>query len=674
MQEKADERTEETMQAVNGEARPAAAPVFSRPRTEKLVYGLLLALLVLSLFWPAAYYGWANYDDQAIILENPILKESGLPGLRKIFSFFSSRSYYPMRLLSLKADHALWGTDPAGYHLTNVLVHLANTLLLYAFFLRAFPREKRGGPVFAFFTAAFFGLHPCVVDSVAWIAGREELLMLFFLLCGLHLIPGMPAAREKRLLRHVLIAYMAAFSCLSNIYGALFPAFALLCYRLVGGEKRPARLFRLTWYLWLISGAVFFLKLLSMGIYDETLDAVYFPFVPGALRNMGPIFSKAYNEQILSLAVDDRLRLVISLFGQNVLHLIAPLRLPVMYPNLYPVSYFSAPVLAGLLLLAACAWALVRVRRKPLALFCLGWFLVALLPAAQIFPHHIYRADRFLYLPLIGFFGFLSWAALSAARKGRAAPGPDGSRLSRVLLLAYLGLLALRAASHLPVWSDALTLHTFCVRNAPGFYQVHEYLAAELYNRGDFDEAASEYEAAVRLAPQRRYLWMQVVKSLGAGGRIPEAEGLLRRELARAPEDYVLWNNLGLVLGQQKRYEESVEAFREALKYSPEKAVIHLNVAANYMEREMYALAEEEMEKAVSADPRNPVALYNLGMARERRRDFSGALALYRESARHAPGYLAPRTRARLLQDLLDKGLAAPPPGPWADALPEGGP
>ncbi|MEW5735060.1 MAG: tetratricopeptide repeat protein [Thermodesulfobacteriota bacterium] len=645
---------------------------------QKVVYGLLLCALVCSLFWPAVFYRYANYDDQTVVFENPILKEPGLSGLRKVFSFFSIKSFYPMRLASFAVDHALWGLDPSGYHLTNILIHLLNVLLVYTFFLRAFPRTKGGGAAFAFFTAAFFGLHPSVVDSVAWIAGREELLMLFFLLCGLHFTLNMPAQGEKRLLRHVLIAYLGAFSCLSNIYGAVFPALAVLGYRLCGGERGAVRLIRLTWYLWLIAGAAFFIKLVSLGVYDQESNAVLFPFVPEAIRNAGTLLSKTYHETLASLPVADRVRLIIGLYGLNVLHLLAPLWLPVMYQNMYPASYWSAPVLAGLAAAAITAVAVYRARKDPLPLFCLGWFLIALAPGAQIVPHHIYRADRFLYLPLIGFFGALCYPVLSASRRrGETAGKPAASTRTgaRALLLVYLGLLAARAAMHLPVWSDPLTLHSYCVKQSPDFYLVHQYLAAELFNERDYDRSAAEYEKALRLDPSQRYQWMNMVKALTAGGRIAEAEERLRKGLAENPEDYVLWNDLGLVLGQRQKFDESVEAFRKGIPYAPNKAVLHLNIAANYIQRHLYEQAFDELARAREADPKNAFVLYQLGLAMERRGDLQQALSLYRQAARLAPGYLAPRSRERMLAEMMRQAqpMPAPPmeaPGPALGGIP----
>lgn len=628
-----------------GEA--ATPPPLLFLRIEPLLRPAFLALLVLSLFWPAFFYDFANYDDLDTVTSNPFIRDLSPDGLKRIFTFFSLQSYYPVRLLSVAADYSFWGLDPRGYHLTNVLVHLLNTLLAYALFVRlkksAGPLEA-GGRRTAFWAAALFGLHPSVVDSVAWISGREELLMLLFLLCALHVhMYALKARGPARFLLFVLTGYLAAFSCLSNILGVTAAPLALAMSFLVFGQRRPARLLAETWHLWLLALAAFFIKLVSLGVYDQSTQAVLFPYVPSAIRNYGFLIGKSYMSQAATLDAVERARLVISLFGANLFQVLFPARLPVMYENLYPGSFFTQGILRGYLALALTAFAFRLARKKPLALFGLSWFIISLLPSAQIIPHHIFRADRFLYLPLAGFALFASVMAHEAQR-------PATRRWAGVLFALWAAALSARASAHLPVWADALTLHSYCVSQNPNNALVRRYLGVEYARLSMYDEALVHLKEAVRLAPDRNEFWAIVFNTYVRSGRLAEAEDFARQGTAQAPGNHVRWNDLGMILAMQKKRDEALKAFEKALSISPDDDTVNLNKGCLLFDMGKSPQALDHLRKAVKSNPKNSVALFRLGEALEAQGQKDEAMGQYREAVRWAPGYLPPRRRLKELE------------------------
>ena len=626
-----------------------------RQRGPSYAYPLALAALTLALFWPAFFYGFANYDDLDTITSNPLVRDLSLNGIGRIFTFFSLQSYYPVRLLSMAVEYALWGPSPQGYHVVNVFIHLLSILLLYALFLRVSREsgvEDAGARPMAFAGAAFFGLHPVIVDSVAWICGREELLMLLFLLSALHLhISARKSRGPARLLLFVLTAYAAAFSCLANVLGVTAPLLAILYEAVIARNRRPLSMLRVTWPLWLISAAAFFIKLVSLGILDPNSKSVLFPYVPDALRNAGNLIEKSYVTQALTLDLAERLRLVVSLFGANVLQVFFPARLPVMYENTYPPAFLSAAVFLGFAAAAATAVLVFRCRRERLVIFGVLWFLASLLPSAQIVPHHIWRADRFLYLPLAGL-------ALASARLSALPEKALKRRAAGLFLWLWIAILSARAAAHLPVWSDAENLHRFCVAQSPGYFLVHRYLGAELARQRRFDEAIPHLVEAVRLAPNRGDLWITAIKAFMEAGRKAGALEFAREGVKARPRDATRYNDLAVLLGQMKRYPEALVQLDKALALDPKSDVYAYNRASCLMEMGRRDEAFAGFQHALALNPDNPYALYHTGLELEARGRLPEAIEIYRRAVRRVPGYLPPRRR---LAALLGRTA---PPGP----------
>ena len=618
----------------------------------KWFFPLVLAAVAGALYWQSIFYDWANYDDIWLIIKNPFVRSLGLENLNKMFTFFSLRSYYPIRVLSLAVDYAFWGLNPMGFHLSNLLFHLANIWLLYGLAARlgaAGGLDKNRARVLAFMAAAFFGLHPAMVDVVASLAGREELLMLFFFLICLHLQMLARASSNKLLLR-VLIAYACAFSCASNIMGIMIPFVVTLYLLLVEREKKLSVLAACTWFLWAIALAAFFLKMLSLGIWDQEVKEITFPHVPTALRNTGEIFSHVRLGEGLTLALPDRIRTVISLFGQNVMHIFHPAVMPVIYPNTYPPSFWDTKILWGLFCMGAAVLALWLARRKPVVLFCLGWFLLGLLPSAQIMPHHIFRADRFLYLPMAGLSIACAWAVCGDDWRRR-------KKKAQALFLCFVFLLSVRSSLHLNVWSDALRLHQYCVETSPDNYMVYQYLGGEYVREWMYDEAKKTYLQALKVEPDQEPLWVLLLECLVKAGRPAEAEAQAERAIRLYPRNANFHNNLGLILAKNGKRDQAIAEMEKALALDPENENFYVNLGTLLIKAGRRDDGMEHYRQALGVNPRNALAHHFLGMELEKMGYPNNALAHYRAAVRYRPGYLPAHVS---LRRLLGKELSRP--------------
>jgi Flp pilus assembly protein TadD len=749
-------------------SRPAAESPVKGRRLAAAGLAAALVTAILIVFLPAMDFAFIYYDDDRQILDNPFVKQLSLENVSWVFTHFCITSYYPVRLLSYAVDYHFWGANPQGYRLTNTAIHAANVLLLFWLLVRlgrgareagrgdpqvALTRvaglepaaEAAGDPVTASPAASAAGsgvrraeaagtraavlwrlgaagaaagilaVHPVVVEPVVWIPGREELLMTFFALACVHFhIWARRAADGGEGLRrvgvlHLLAAVACAMACLCNVVGAVIP-FLVVAYDVAVIRMRRIRpILTGTGFLWAIAAGTIVLKQVG-----EPGDNPSSPLVT-----------------IGHLAISQRAAVVFNGFRQNLTSLVWPADLSLQYPHVVPASLFSFGPLLGLAFLLAMVPVLWCVRRRPLALWGLSWFLLALLPTAQIIPHHIFRADRFLYLPLVG----LTVAAASGL--GRLV---ERSRLGRVLLavpVAVLVVFGVVSSRYLPVWRDPVTLFGYCVALTPDNAEAHNGLGVALVHVGDHTRAVEHYRRAIALVPE----YVQAQSNLGScllrQGKLDEAiqhlqtavalnpqhaeshanlgVALMRKgqlaeaqrhlEIARdlTPFLYEVYDNLGVVLVREGKYREAQAYHEQALRLNPDSDEAHFNraTALLYQGRLDEALREFEttfllnpkhaqacsnygvallragrvaeavrsLQEAVRLNPQYDDAYNNLGYALALQGDFRAAASAYEQALRISPGYVrAMNNLARLLATCPD---AAVRNGPRAVQLAE---
>ncbi|MBN1676513.1 MAG: tetratricopeptide repeat protein [Kiritimatiellae bacterium] len=604
----------------------------------------VLTAAVTVLFLPTVGYDFAFYDDNYQVLENPLIRDLGPSGLARMFSGFSLTSYYPMRLLSFAVDYRLWGLKPAGYHLTNVLIHVLNSILVYLLCLRLQKagqsrtdgeleparRRGKGGSivatrfVWAMAFALLFGVHPVAVEPVAWIGGREELLMLCFLLCSVHLqVRAMElegdaprdSGRRRAVLR-VLAVFAAALACLSNVLGAIAPFLAVALELCLGGReglpscKRALRVAGRTWAYWLLAAAAIVLKKIgaTLDVHHEVVDRV-------------------------AMTVPQRVLTAVGLYGLNLRTLGWPAHLAVMYPKRVVESALTPGVAGGLAAAALTVWAGWLGRRNRLFLLGLCWFLVSLAPSAQLIPHHILRADRFLYLPLVGAVLALRFG-LERVRRLRGYGGVAG-----LCLLGCAGLLWVRSALHRPIWRDSVKLFRHELAADNDNLVAHYNLANLLARDGRREEAARHYAEAVRIRPDFATGYSKLAAVLTELGRLDEAMRHYSAAIALRTDDADLYNNFGAALAAKGDVAAALGHYSTALRLNPEHKSAHCNlgVALDAMGQPFDAAAQ--YVEALRIDPEYADAHNNLAIILARQGRAADAIRHYSAALQTKPDY-----------------------------------
>lgn len=676
----------------------------------RLYLGLLgLACAVFVFFSPSIRFDFTDCDERAQIEHNPLVQSLTARNVVRMFSQRSLASYYPVRILSFAFDYKQWTLNPSGYHLSNVLLHTINVLLVFLLIRRlllatrpaqtaAAPREPPPAMTgAALLGLTVFALHPLVVEPVTWVAGREELLMVFFTALCFHLHIAAPQSTTEPNTSpawhtHAFAAGAALaclLACLSNVVGATIPLL-VLAFDLTLGRARNTRatlvrhLVRV-WPMWVTATAIIVAKNIGLNIHRGPAGVLPDIAMPLGLR-------------ILT---------VFNTYGHNLISLLRPTQLALNYPPTIPESAADPGVLVGLFGALLTGALLLSSRHKNRTLLLGGlWFLIALAPGAQLFAHHIYRADRFFYLPLVG----LSIAVAAALRNPMTAPRRRGS----VLTLCIPPVLAMAAFSMLQMryWKDsqacfervlainpgspmahnnlgyklvededyegAIAHYSAALKTNPFYVRAHSNIGFALAKQGHLDQAMRHFSAALAIKPNDAESYRSMGTALMESGDPEAAVAQLsaavalcpnsleyRRELAllfarlgryeKAAEHYsqllaVLPNSaethnaFGLALKKTGRLEQAMAHFSAALELRPHLAQAHNNLGSALAAQERYELAIPHFSEAIRTDPTLAEAYSNLGLAQailgrmhEAARNFSKALDIDPtfEKARH---------------------------------------
>jgi tetratricopeptide (TPR) repeat protein len=459
-----------------------------------------VAGVTAAAFLPVLRNGFVNWDDPANIVDNPHFRGFDVARLRWMFTTFHMGHYHPLSWLSLAADHSLWGMNPAGYHLTSLLLHSANAALFYFLALGllrlAIPAAAQGLRLqtCAALAALLFSLHPLRVESVAWASERRDVLSAFFYL-GSILLYLRAQTSPARWRRTALIASWTAFACslLSKAVGIGLPV-TLLCLDLAVLERRDRESWR--------------------GILLEKV-----PFAGlGAGVALLALFASSKSTVILSLAAQSPSARLAQTFYGLAFYLcksVWPTGLAAIYARPSDLSILTWPYSGAAAFVFAVSVLATFMRRRVPALAA-SWvhYVTVLLPLSGLFTAGPQvAADRYSYLSCLGWPLLAAGGALAACRR----QGWGGKWLAAILAAACLGL-GLATWRQTGMWRDSLTLWRAAYPLNRSNTLVQSNLALTYYNLGVDEEAsgrladaAGRYTEALAVYPG---LW-QAHQNLG---------------------------------------------------------------------------------------------------------------------------------------------------------------
>lgn len=437
--------------------------------------GLAAGLLAgaVAVFGVTLQFGFVGLDDERLVVNNRAIQQGlSLETLRFAASGVVASSWHPLTWLSFALDHALYGLDPAGFHATNVALHLLNVLLVFVVFERA-----TRAPWPSALLAALFAWHPLHVEPVAWVSERKELLAATFGL--LAIACHLSWVRRGGAVRYAGIALCLALSLLAKAMWVTLPLLLLALDHWPLGRLAEAPWRRLREKLPLLA--------LSALASVATLVSQQTAMAPSAGVGLP---ERAANALLSSV------RYLGKAFW--------PTGLSVMYPHpsLPGGEGLDALAVAGaaltLALLGALAW---RLRAHAYVPAGLAWYALALMPVIGLVQVGVQAmADRYTYVPLLGVFWILAFGARDLWTWLVPRSRPAAHALAVAIALALLAL-GLRSADQVQAWRDTITLYERSLAATPDSPTMRFNLGNRLLERGDDDAALAHYEVARRLQP-----------------------------------------------------------------------------------------------------------------------------------------------------------------------------
>ena len=600
----------------------------SRAAGPRWLIALVLLGLVAAVFHPVREHDLVRYDDDVYITENPHLRSGLTPGnLVRAFTEPYFANWIPLTMISFQLDHELYGPEPAGYLLTNAVLHALSTLLLFA----ALTRMTRAMWPSAF-VAAVFAVHPLHVESVAWAAERKDVLAGVFWMLGM--LAWARYAERPSLGSYGIVALCLALGLLAKPVVVTLPFVLLLLdywplRRLAPeGAAAPWPLDRAR----LVRAVLEKLPLLAL---IAAASAVTF-VVQRQTGGMADVDQLSFYQRLANAAVSYAIYLVQSVW---------PSGLAVFYP--YPEAGLTAWQVVGsaALLAILSAIALRWARTRPYLAVGWLWYLGTLVPMIGLVQVGLQaHADRYMYLPLVGLAIAVAWGAADLASPRRAA-----RQLFAVAAVAAVAGLAFAAWQQVRTWRDPVTLFERAIAVTEGNFIAHRNLAAELLRRGRVDVAERHYREALRIRPGWSGARLGWADALAAQGRVGEALGRYEEELQRDPDNTEAAGRYGLALLRVDRFAEARDPLERALAAHGHVAELHGGMALATSQLGDFARAIHHGREALRLDPTLDSAANNLAWilatspdprARDPEESIRVMERLLREAERPDPGYL----------------------------------
>lgn len=567
------------------------------------------AVLVLTfvVYIPSLDNDFTNWDDNFYVTENPFLAH---PSVHAVLTTPVSGNYHPLTIWSLALNYRISGLHPASYHWLNLLLHLANTALVFLFI-----RKLSGGRLWTTVaTSLFFGIHPMHVESVAWIAERKDVLYAFFYLIGLITYLRYLGARQLVWLIATLLAFV--LSAASKPAAVVFPL------TLLAIDWYRRRAFTLSVVL---EKLPFFAVAIADGIL--TLSAQQ---VTGAMAIQWNLFQK------LLFASYGTVMYVVKLFIPVHLSAIYP------YPNIEgqgPGTEFYVAFVALAILLPTVVYLCRRVRA---VLFGLAFFLINIALVLQFATvGEAVMADRYTYLPYIGLFLALAWWL-------DERPGAIPSRfpvkpLVTGCFLLLLPVSLIQSWRRCDVWQNSGTFWNDTIQKYPRRI-VDAYIYRGRYNHRVAkrpDDALADFDQAIALNPKVARAWNFKGMVLVDLNQNDSAFVCFDRAVELKPDYAAALNNRGGIELRKGDLAAAVADFSGAIKLDTRLWDAYTNRALAYSMTREYEKAIADLRRALEMDPINPnnhVYVNAIGVALQGLNRHREAIGEYDEAIRRTPG------------------------------------
>ena len=512
----------------------------------------MIALMVFAL----AFLAYANtltgdfiWDDEYLILNNSQIKS--FTHLGDVFTTYAgygsgnvNNFYRPVQEISNMVDFSLWGENPLGFHLTNIILHALVAVMVFIFLT-----FLAGDILTASIASLLYAVHPVHTEAVAYIAGRADPLCAFFMLSSLVLF--IKASRTMDSGRKGASLYIASLllfvvSLLSKETAIIMPLIVFLYIFFFLRRKDAYRKIRFSWIPYVfITGIYVFLRTTVLNFSGAVPESV-FTNIPIMYRILTFLRSIGIYLRLLLVPLDLHMERSMSITG-----------------SIFEVSAIIAVIAAGFI-----AWLVMYTyRRNRLAAFSICWFFVCLLPFSNVIPLNSFLAEHWIYLASVGPFLL---AAIGIVHVYNNLIPPRIKIIFIPLIGIIIGIFAGLTVRRNTEWSDEIVFYKNTLKYNPANTRVYLNLGNAYYERGELEGAIDEYLNVIEIDNNYAVAYGNIgTASLRLGDK-RMAEKHLRKAIELREHYPIAYYNLGLLKFEEAKYKESEENFKKAISQMPQ--------------------------------------------------------------------------------------------------------
>ncbi len=522
------------------------------PQKQKLIVYIFLAIITFAGYWQVHQFEFINFDDNVYVSENVVV-QSGLT--KEGFFWAFSTKYFglwnPLVWLSFMADYQFYGLNAGGYHVTNLILHILSTLLLFRLF------STMTGEIWkSAFVAAFFALHPLHVESVAWVSERKDVLSAFFWMLTLCLYVFY--TEKQSIKRYLLIVFSFVLALLSKPMVVTLPLIMILLdyWPLKRFENQNRLSDTIVWQL------------------REKLPFIVLSAVLIAFTLYVPNEQQAFEK---SFSVMSRLANAPVAFVTYLVKTFWPHNMAIFYP--FP-SHIPAWQIVGsvLLIITMTAAVMVTVKRLPHLFVGWFWFIITIAPVIGILQIGDFAmADRYHYLPSIGIGVMLAWGIPHVIKR---------EVLRKYILLpvalVFLASLAFLAWQQCAYWRNNIELWNHAIQATQDNYMAHNNLASDLLEKGETEKAMHHYHKAIDINhyPAAYYNIGIIYYRLE---QYQQSIDYFKKAIHEKADYAAAYFNLGIIYQTLGLQQHALEQYNEATHLLPGHANAYNNKALIYL-------------------------------------------------------------------------------------------
>ena len=521
----------------------------------KIIISFLLVSFILILYWQVSGFEFVGYDDSQYISLSS--KKISVESISWSFRSIDAANWHPLTWLSLMLDYNLYGSNAGGYHVTNLLFHIANTFLLF------FLLNKMTGTIYrSAFVAALFALHPLHVESVAWVSERKDVLSALFWLLTMYAY--FLYSQKPHITIYLSVIIFFALGLMAK------PMLVTLPFVLLLLDYWPLERMKLG-------------KVLPVEGLNDGKKAVSF-----LILEKVPLFVLAFFSCLITYYAQNKYNAVVSFehisFTSRILNVFDSYagylgrtfwfqNLGVFYP--YPRSFnFTAVTGSILLVLSITALVIMRIKKTPYLAVGWFWFLGTLVPVIGIIQVGSQAmADRYTYIPLIGVFIFLSWGMAHLLSKIKY-----GKYINLFIAVIFLTAAITVTYHQVRIWKNNFTLFGHAIEFDKEKYIAYHILGYHAAKDGDNEKALYYYYQTLKINPKYDPAYLNAGNVLQKMGRLDDAMNCYGKALQINNKSAEAQYNMGIILILKNKPAEAVNHFQESLKINPDDADVHNNL------------------------------------------------------------------------------------------------